>query len=181
MEKSTFPPLVSDQSTDLIGGIQLYGNNILCSCTVLNDLNDSFFFPIRGKLTGYAADGVYYLNGVPNDTNMASWMTEAMGTYRGPLPIFPVEAVVLVTEESISILDQTDLLNMWMVFARDTANTYSTGFGISDVAFTATVVRYEQGVITVTMIPTNGSIFASPAFLHIDFTKDTAYVDLYSS
>lgn len=182
---SSFPPLVSDQSRDLAGNIQQYGNQVYCSCLIRPEPNDPFFHPTYGPgLTGFGASGTFYSGG-QELTTRAAWWTEAEGggdqTSRGAKREFPSSGVVLVSEGSIAILDQLDSLSMWMVFKKHPNNVYSDTFGLGAGArFIPTNVEYGYGRVTVTFTPAYGSTFVSTVALNIDFVQDFVYIDVGS-
>lgn len=182
---SSFPPLISDKSRDLQDQIQQYGNRVYCSRLIHSDPNDQFFNPTWGDgadLTGFAANGSYYTAGVEDQNTKAAWWLEAYGggdaVTRSGTQAFPATALVLVTDESISILDQTDNLSMWMIFKKKPSNAYSDTFNLDPGAsFVPVNVDYDSGVIYVTFEPTAGSTITSTVVLCIDFVQDFIYLD----
>lgn len=179
---STYPPLVSNLSTDSQGAIQQYGNKVYCSHLVRPTSDDPFFHPVTKNLTGYAADGYYYTKGVKGSLNKAAWWAEASGggdmVSRGATQEFPSSALILVTEGGISILDLSDNLNMWMIFKKNTSAVYSDTFGLEGAVFTPTFVSYSGGTVSVLFNPQPSSSVTTPAALNIDFTQDTIMLDL---
>lgn len=181
---STWAPLTSDLSRDFVGAIQQYGNVVHCSCVVTAAETDLFFNPTRGLgLTGFAADGYYCSKGVRNSLVQASWWSEATGggdqTTRGSTQPFPVPALILVTEGSISILNPTDGLSMWMIFKKKEGSVYSRTYNLGAGAeFTPVSVNFDSGILTVSMEPRVGSSFGEPIALCIDFVSDFIFLDL---
>ena len=181
---SSFPPLVSDMSRDTQDQIQQYGNRVYCSCLIHADPGDLFFNPAwAGGLTGYGANGSYYENGIENSLYKAAWYLEALGggdaVTRGPGQPFPSTALVLVTDQSIAILDQIDFLSLWMIFKKKPDNAYSDTFNLDPNAkFVPSRVDYDSGVLSVTFEPAEGSPVVSTAVLCIDFVQDFIYLDL---
>lgn len=176
---NTFPPLVSGSSSDLIGQKHLYGQGVLTSCLIQTTQADQFFNPEAGQLTGYAADGSYYQNGVVVPLQ-ASWFLEPPSPWRAEARGFPRQGVVLVTDAGLSILDRTKNLEMWMMFMRGDLLAYTNNFlTVQKVAagFTPRQVTYQNGIISVTQAPDPGSTFNNIYTLHIDFLHDTIYVD----
>lgn len=183
---SSFPPLISDKSRDFVDQIQQYGNRVFCSCLIHADPNDQFFNPSWGdgaKLTGYGANGSLYTNGVEDPNTKAAWWTEALGggdavTRSGTQP-FPSTVLVLVTDQSISLLNQTDNLSMWMIFKKKPDNAYSDTFNLdANARFVPSRVDYDSGVIQITFNPAEGSSVVSTAVLCLDFVQDFIYVDV---
>ena len=180
---SSFPPLISDRSRDAFGQIQQYGSRVYCSCLIRVEPDDQFFNPLFGTgLNGYGANGSYYFAGIENPDSKASWWSEATGggdaITRGATENFPGTALVTVTDESISILDQTDNLSLWMIFKKKTDNAYSDTFNLDEGArFTPTTVEYSNGAISVQFRPATGSTVTSVVILTIDFVQDFIYLD----
>ena len=85
--------------------------------------------------------------------------------------------LILVTDEAISILDQTDNMTMWMIFKRGTSSAYSDQFGLG-VSFTPVSVSFLAGLLSVGLTPVPGAIFGGPIVLNIDFVNDRIYIDL---
>jgi hypothetical protein len=181
---STWAPLTSDLSRDFAGAIQQYGNLVYTSCVVTVSETDTFFNPTYGTgLTGFAANGSYYSKGIENPLVKADWWEEATGggdqTSRGALQPFPPTALILVTEGSVSILNPSDNLSMWMIFRKKPNNAYSDTFGIGAGAkFQPVMCTYDSGLISVTMEPQVGSSFGSNITFCIDFVNDFVFVDL---
>lgn len=183
---STFPPLISDKSRDLVDQIQMYGSRVYCSYLIHAEPNDQFFNPTYGdfgKLTGYGSNGSYFTNGIEDEQNKASWWTEGIGggdaVTRSGTQGFPATALVLVTDQSIAILDQTDNLSLWMIFKKKRDNAYSDTFNLdANAKFVPAAVSYESGIVQVTFAPAEGSSVASIAVLCIDFAQDFIYVDV---
>jgi hypothetical protein len=179
---SSYPPLISNLSQDLLGDIQLYGSNVYCSCLVPAQSTDLFYNPtFAGGLTGYAADGFKYTSGVQNPTLIAPWFSEAQGggdqMTRGDTQGFPAAALVLVTDESIAILDQVDNMSMWMIFKKGSNNAYSDTFGIVGAAFVPSSANFSSGVLSVTFSPAPGTGSTALVILNIDFVKDYIFID----
>ena len=183
---SSFPPLISDRSRDLVDQVQQYGNRVYCSCLIHAEPNDQFYNPAWGdsaKLTGFGANGSYYTEGVEDENSKATWWTEALGggdaVTRGSGQPFPSTTLVLVTDESIALLDQTDNLTMWMIFKKKHNNAYSDTFNLDAGAkFIPSRVDYESGIVQVTFLPAEGSTIVSPVALCIDFSQDFIYLDV---
>lgn len=180
---STYPPLVSNLSTDSLGSVQQYGNHVYCSYLIRSTSDDPFFNPVTKGLTGYAADGFWYKNGVQNRFNRAPWWAEALGggdqLTRGATQEFPTSAIVLVTDGGISILDLSDNLNMWMIFKKGSVNAYSDTFGLDEGAILLPKsVGYSGGTVSITFEPQPSSTVTSVVSLNIDFTQDTIMLDL---
>jgi hypothetical protein len=178
---STWAPLVSNLSRDFAGSIQQYGNRVYCSCLIRPESSDLFFYPLKG-LTGYGADGTLYTKGVPQVLTKARWWEEATGggdqTTRGALQPFPPTALVLATDESITILNPSDNLSMWMIFRKKANHAYSPDFGISGASFVPSGAFYDSGIITISFDPTVGSTVMERAYLNIDLTSDFVFLDL---
>lgn len=181
---STWAPLTSNLSRDFSGAIQQYGNVVYCSCVITAADTDLFFHPTTASgLTGFAADGYYYLNGVKNSLVQAPWWNEATGggdqTTRGSLQSFPTPGLVLVTEGSISILNPADGLSMWMIFKKKEGNVYSNTYNLgTGAAFTPVEVNFDSGVLTVNMQVQAGSSFNDLITLGIDFVNDFIFLDV---
>jgi hypothetical protein len=180
---SSFPPLISNLSQDTIGDVQLYGNDVYCSCLIPAQGTDLFYNPTYASgLTGYAADGFYYTAGVQNPSHsMASWWGEATGggdgLTRGATQEFPTNMLILVTDESISLLNQVDNMSMWMIFKKGANNAYSDTFGISGASFIPFEVSFGSGLLSVTFVPQGISAWSSPVVLNVDFVNDYIYID----
>lgn len=177
MAINSFPPLISDSSSDKIGMKQLYGNNVLSSCIIRKEPGDLFFYPENG-LTGYGYDGKLYSGGTIVPGIFSSWYSEGTGSYRGSLQTFPLSALVLITDVSMAIYDQSTDLNTWMIFLRKDQGMLLNNYDASTIGFTPKSVQYNGGVITVEFSPDPGSTRQTNIFLHIDFVQDTAYADV---
>lgn len=180
---SSFPPLISDKSRDLAGNIQQYGDRVFCSCLISKDPNDLFFNPTFGSgLTGYGWNGSFYKDGAEFPATKAEWWSEAVGggdqSTRGAITDFPKNGLVLVSEGSISILDRDDSLNMWMIFKKGASRAYSDTFSLEEtLKLQPKEVRYNNGKITVLLVPQAGSLPPHPVVLTIDFVEDFIYVE----
>ena len=143
--------------------------------------NDPFFFPTQLALTGFAFDGFYYDGGVKLGSQ-ASWFLEAQGLYRGPLPSFPEAALVLLSQVSLTILDETNpvvtagKLPLWMQFLTNDLYAMTDNFNDTSVGFTPSGLSYAAGVLTLTYAPDAGSVVQSALAVNIDFVQDEVYL-----
>jgi hypothetical protein len=176
--KNTFPPLISGTSLDPVGGKQLSGDKIIHSLRVEKTPIDPFFNPQIG-LTGYAYNGVYYENGLMiSGASPASWFTEAPGVFRGLVAPFPSNALVLLTDASISIMDITAEMTMWMVFLRGDTTAFCHNFDKYQSGFKPVSVSYSNGAILVNLSSDAGATTKGNAALILDFANDKVRLDM---
>ena len=176
---NTFPPLVSGSSTDLLDQKQLYGKDVLASCLIQTSQADQFFNPEACGLTGYAYNGTYHQGGVPVPLQ-ASWFNEAPSAWRGQQAAFPQQAVVVLTDAGLSILDRAKNLEMWMLFMRGDMLAYTNNFLANmkvPAGFTPRAVTYQNGIVSVLQYPDAGSAYTWVFALHLDFLHDIVYAD----
>lgn len=178
---STYPPLVSNESRDGAGGVQLYGNTIITSAVIREQADDPFFHPELG-LNGFGYNGCQYQHGALTGTTRSEWWVEAQAggdqLFRGSTSDFPAAALCLATTDAISILDITDNMTMWMIFRQGAGCAYSTHFGLGDGAlFIPASFSYASGLLSLLFTPKLGSTYTQPVTLNIDFTKDFIYLD----
>lgn len=104
----------------------------------------------------------------------ASWYIENPSMYRGLKKEFPEHSVVLVNEDSFSILDQNDNFNVWMTSVSGVTLLFRKdplGFGIPNVPYS---IEYARGIISIIykMIGMTGVYI-----VYIDFVNDRTYVE----
>ncbi len=175
---NTWPPLISGTSLDASGAQQLYGQAVVGSFRVDAQPNDGFFFPLVNQFTGFAADGQAYQNGAPVGGAPASWFSEAPGKYRGSRPTFPTDAILLLTDAGVSVLDQDNEFAMWMLFLRGDFQAYTNNRYAEVRGWVPTGISYQSGRIVVEMKSDPGSqILPVAACLVFDFTSDSVYLD----
>jgi hypothetical protein len=176
-----------------------YLNQPMLATALIQGLDsDSFYFPEANGHNGYAFNGVHYTNGVQTVSPPiapASWYREAQGPYRGTSTAFPVQALVLLGRASLVILDETtQQLNLWMTFLLGDnlllANNFATfnpNFSSDLQGYLPSGLTYANGVISVIYSPDPGAEdigfsppmgTASNMVVNIDFTQDTAYLDI---
>jgi hypothetical protein len=197
--------------------------SILASTVITAKNNDGFFLPTQLLHNGYAADGNLYINGVLQTTStsqgwgdggygdgayggvdggglpsIASWALEPPSTFRSSIITFPTNALLLVSEAALTIIDQSQgSLDMWMIFLLADALAFTNNFGqtggdafgdggFGDVGFGGAEnngwlpfsIQYSSGVITVCCSPDVGSQSSTKMMaVNLDFTQDKAYVD----
>lgn len=176
--QNTFPPLISGASIDLLGNKQLYGNFIIDSLMIRPKEGDLFFRPGLG-LTGFGYDGREYIGG-QYTTGIASWANEAMSTTRGYKTPFPENALVLLTEASLSILDASDM-SMWMIFLRRDMGPFPSNVGdpsdlqtYVDASYFPYKLSYYQGRILIHMGAEKASSTKGSLVCVLDFVSDQA-------
>lgn len=129
--------------------------------------SDSFYNPTTTGHTGFAHDGVLYLNGaaVPGPV-LASWFTEAPGPYRGDGATFPTSGLILLSKVSLVILDQSQTtLPLWMQFLLADNHALANNFSSNNPNFsnqlldgwTPSGLNYADGIISVTYVPDPGA------------------------
>jgi hypothetical protein len=177
MYRNTFPPLVSGSSSDFLGRRQILGKEILDSLVIRSSSTDKFFNPTNG-LTGFAWDGLKYNAGILVSGEMASWATEPSGTERGPDREFPKEALVLVTDASLSILDINKDLQTWMISLRLDQGAFCHNFNDSLSGFTPASLWYGGGALLLNLIPDPGNPIKTTAVLVVDFVKDQVRLEI---
>jgi len=124
---NTFPPLVSGTSLDFQGLQQLVGTTVWASCVVNTSPSDLFFNPSSG-LTGFGFDGFYYNSSVVSSTT-ASWATESFNSNRGGSISFPTNALILATDDGLTIFDQSkNQFEVWMSFVQGDLNAFFNNF-----------------------------------------------------
>jgi hypothetical protein len=142
---------------------------------------DSFFAPAALGHNGYAADGTHYTAGVRNASQQASWHSEAPSSTRGNLATFPPQVLVLVSRGSIILLDATsESLDLWMVFYFGDQLAYADNGQEVVAGYIASTVCWNNGLLTVTLVPDPGAASLGPTILTLDFTQDRVYADNYS-
>ena len=167
---------------------------ILASALVQQMDDDSFYFPDTNGLTGYAFNGLYYVNGAPSMSPplYASWYTEGQGPYRGSNAPFPPYGLLLLGRASLTILDEsTPQLALWMTFLLHDQLLLTDNFALENPlypnspplsqlqGFLPRGLAYANGIISVTFSPDPGSeSITSTMVVNIDFTQDTAYLDV---
>jgi hypothetical protein len=133
--------------------------------------NEDWANPVTSLLTGYARDGTRYtagvqdvgtdtVNGVPNVVG-APWALEAFSTTRGNRDDFPEQALIVWTDNAITIFDVTNFpadLTMWMRF---TVNT------VALMRVYTTDVKMINGVLCHAHQQSNGGLTL------VDFKGDT--------
>jgi hypothetical protein len=180
--------------------------NIVASCLIQSYTDDSFYNPVVNQHTGFAYDGNYYSLGVLQSGHaQASWYTEyGSNPYRGDQKAFPTYGLVLLSQVSLVILDQSVAvanavnLPLWMQFLLGDNYALANNFNGSVQGFTPTGVCYADGIISVTYAPDSGNQpnelthpilqpYPSPypqipiqshMVVSIDFTTDSVYLDV---
>ena len=156
--------------------------------------SDGFYFPTANGHMGFAFDGAYYMNGVASISPpmQASWFTEGPGPYRGSGTPFPPYGLILLGRASLAILDEsTTSLNLWMTFLFQNGLMLADNFAMGSynfpvlsppvdrMGFTPRGLSYANGKLTVVFSPDPGSESITSAMaVTVDFTKDSAYLDV---
>ena len=159
--------------------------------------SDSFYFPEVNAHSGFAFNGSYYENGVEviSPPTVASWYAEGSGPYRGVLGSFPAYGLVLLGRANLTILDESSpALALWMTFLLGDnlmlGNNIALGnpnYSSDLIGFLPSKLAYANGIISVIYTPDPGALDigqsppispASHMVVHIDFTQDTAYLDI---
>jgi hypothetical protein len=153
-----------------------YLNQSIISTLVISpNPADSFFYPL-GNHTGFAADGQKYLDGEPTGDSPASWYSEAFGTYRGSSQTFPAACLVLLSEVSLVILDETTpALNLWMqALVSDGLALGGNNSGLL-AGYTPSGLTYANGKLSVIYTPEAGSAIQTSLVITLDFSTDQIY------
>lgn len=176
---NTFPPLISGSSWDAGGMRQVLGNVIISSVLASFSTTDAFYSPIEGELSGFAADGFFYNVGVKDETTSAPWALEPQGPWRGKKREFPNNALILLTDASLSIIDRDDNYALWMLFIRRDDFAFTNNpFDKVVAGFTPRSLSFHNGIINVHCTPDTGADdFEDLITLYIDFVKDQVYFD----
>jgi hypothetical protein len=157
--------------------------SLYSSIIILPFNNETFFHPGLG-LTGFSFDGTHYTNGVQDPGPLfASWYSEAPGPYRSASKPFPSQAVVILSQVSMVIMDATKeifigtraTLPFWMQFL--ISDNFMLGNNIEDqfIGFTPQKLTYSNGVISVIGTPDSGSYIQSNVVFTVDFINDVGY------
>lgn len=170
---------------------------IQSTCLIQQSNSDSFYFPELNGHNGFAFNGSYYENGVEviSPPTVASWYAEGSGPYRGVTGSFPAYGLVLLGRANLTILDESSpALALWMTFLLGDNLLLANNFALDNpnypsslIGYTPSRLTYANGIISVTYVPDAGAedIGLSPPMgsasnmvVHIDFTQDTAYLDI---
>jgi hypothetical protein len=176
---NTFPPLISGTSWDASGLHHIVGNEIIASTLASFSTTDAFYSPQDGELSGFAADGFMYNIGVKDETKSAPWALEAPGPWRSSKREFPNNALILLTDAGMSIVDRDDNYALWMLFIRRDDFAFTNNpFDKIVAGFTPTSLSFHNGIISVQCTPDKGANqFQDLITLYIDFVKDQVYFD----
>ena len=168
---------------------------IVASALIEQGYADSFYFPEANGHTGFASDGTWYDDGVPGSPPIyASWFLEGPGPYRGTPASFPSYGLVLLGRASLTILNETvPPLTPWMIFLLGDNYMLTNNFAFYNPnyanwlqGFVPKGLAYANGVISVIYSPDPGAedilssppVAASNMIVNVDFTNDTAYLDI---
>lgn len=166
---------------------------IVASALIQPHDNDSFYNPVQNGHSGFAADGLFYQNGVSvlGHSN-ASWFDEAFGPYRGDTPAFPLYGLILLSPVSMVILDAgTPTLNaaqltLWMQFLMSDLYALANNWNAAINGWTPANLSYADGIVSVTYIPDEGNASGggppasvnSKMVVSMDFSQDKVYLDV---
>ncbi len=170
---------------------------IVATALIQQSNSDSFYFPEQNGHNGFAFNGSHYTNGVEDlsPPTVASWYAEGSGPYRGVTGSFPAYGLVLLGRANLTILDESSpALALWMTFLLGDNLLLANNFALDNpnypsslIGYTPSRLTYANGIISVTYVPDAGAedIGLSPPMgsasnmvVHIDFTQDTAYLDI---
>jgi hypothetical protein len=159
--------------------------SIQSSCLILPKDIDSFYNPVVKTHTGFAWDGTYYIAGVQQAGPVyASWYNEGVSAYRGLLKTFPQAGLILLSKVALTILDEsTSALTLWMQFLLSNNFALTDRFNSDLNGWTPSGLAYADGVLSVTYSPDAGNGeggygVTSNMVVHLDFSQDTAYLDV---
>jgi hypothetical protein len=142
--------------------------------------DDAFFYPQRLQFTGFACDGYWYEAGIQNPAIQASWATETPGPTRAGTPSFPTNALVLISQASLSIFDiSSGTVQLWMLFYKNDEFSYPTNFIATASSYSPLSVAWSSGVLSVLLAPDAGSVAQASALLAIDFSQDAISLDTH--
>lgn len=150
---------------------------VISSAVITARNDDAFFFPNRLSFTGFGFDGFWYNNGTRNNAIQASWATEAASATRAGTPSFPTNALVLISQASISIFDiSSGTLSFWMSFYKNDEYAFPTNFSTTSSSYSPSTVSFSTGLLSILLNPDAGSAEQAHAVLSIDFSQDTIMV-----
>jgi len=140
-------PLLTSSSLDSNGTPRLLDDDIQ-ALYFWEAAQDVFANPDK-EFTGYAADGFWHTDGVPDPTHVpfqASWASESDSTNRGVQGSFPKRLLVVATRKDVVLLD-ADSLDVWMRFEiGPTAPTGGRGKAMGNI-IEVRDVAYANGVL----------------------------------
>jgi hypothetical protein len=123
-------------------GLNLITSNNVVASLYSNTKNDSFGSP-PADYTGYGYDGVKRNVGVADETDLASWSTEASSANRGEENPFPNRVFIIANGSSVVVLNADDL-KVWMRFNySDTVTKISFDDGYLCVMFSGVLAVYS--------------------------------------
>jgi hypothetical protein len=151
--------------------------SLSASLLILPYDNDGFFSPGIG-LTGFAFDGTHYTNGIQDAGPVfASWYVEAPGPYRSTTKAFPSQAIVILSQVALTIMDGTiNFPPLWMQFILQDSAGLANNFSNQLIGFTPKFLTYSNGVLSVIAPPDAGSTIQSNMILTFDFVADQIFL-----
>jgi hypothetical protein len=162
--------------------------SIIATLSIEKKNNDVFYNPeLQPSYNGYAADGFLYSNGQVTPAS-ASWATEPFGSYRGSSAAFPNSVLLLLSNTSLAVLDETSHnLNLWLLALLSDSYALSNNFALGSIAhsysqtlqgFQPRGLTYANGVISVIYNPDPGSIAINGTLVvNLDLAQDRVYLE----
>jgi hypothetical protein len=143
-------PLLSTLAFDSNGTQRLLSDDIV-SLHFAHAAQERFANPDR-EYTGYAANGFWYTNGLPDPTHVpfqASWAAEGENDpteNRGDLVRMPPRLIIAATRREVAMFD-ADTLNLWMRFVIDVVTPPGQGAWAGKPSTHVREVRYSNGFL----------------------------------
>lgn len=135
-------PLLSTETVDSNGTQRLLDNEI--QALFFWEAGQDVFANPDKEFTGYAANGFWHTNGVPDPTHVpfqATWAAESDSVNRGVRGSFPPRLLVVATRLEVALFD-ADSLDLWMRFEIGTSaatggkgKAMGNSIAIRDVAY----------------------------------------------
>jgi len=136
LDSNGVPRLINDD----VRGVQFYA------------ADTSTFANPDATFTGYAANGFFYVDGLPDPTHepfKAGWASEGEGDgdeNRSSVDAFPDRILVVTTPSEIVILD-ADTLDVWMRFVLGGSSMFGTCLGLSGAEIRS--AAFNNGVLAI--------------------------------
>lgn len=160
------PPLISSTLLDSNGTPRLVSDKVQ-DTRYIDVYRTPFWHPDR-EYTGYAANGLWYTNGVRNPAHpqyQASWAAESSSENRGVASGFPRRMLVVLTDVEVCLLN-ADTLDVWMRFLLPRVAPPALGPFLGPAATSLRSVDFSNGFLVV----------ATDSGLRVaDFRRDLAY------
>lgn len=160
------PPLISSTLVDSNGTPRLVSDKIL-GTQFIEVYRTPFWHPDR-EYTGYAANGLWYTNGLRDPSHspyQASWAAESASTDRGVASGFPRRMLVILTDVEVCLMN-ADTLDVWMRFLLPRVAPPALGPFLGVAAAALRSVDFSNGFL---IVATDGGLRIA------DFRRDVAY------